>query len=196
MAGCAMLVIGLLAHVLAAKLRGGSTIAYVHHTGGFFLLTAIAALLVLPLQRFFWRGRFDITLLIVGVVQVLMGGVVVVLERRHAMDAPPPPPERVTTPPGPLPSNEAMLATLREVGADVAVNRWFFGSDPLGACAGEDYFHRVATGDSLALVIAAQLDRHVQGCAATQLTSALDSAAIAAPARVAALFPGRAAPKP
>lgn len=40
---------------------------------GFFALTLVSAAIVAALSMRFWKGRHDITLLIVGVIQALIG---------------------------------------------------------------------------------------------------------------------------
>ncbi len=64
--GVLLLAAGLFFHLLAANAEGGRAIHYRHHVLGFVLLTAAASLLVVGLGRVFWRGRHDLTVLIVG----------------------------------------------------------------------------------------------------------------------------------
>ncbi len=71
--GVVLLAIGLAGHLLAANAEGGHTIHYRHHILGFFLITVVSGILVAALSRFFWRGRHDITLLIVGALQTVSG---------------------------------------------------------------------------------------------------------------------------
>jgi hypothetical protein len=71
--GIVLLATGLLGHLLAANAEGGRAIHYRHHIFGFFLLTVMAAIVIGILGRFFWKGRHDITLLIVGAVQTILG---------------------------------------------------------------------------------------------------------------------------
>ena len=54
---------------------------YRAHVTGFFLLTLVSGAILAGLGRFFWRGRHDITLLILGALQALLG--VVVYFARH-----------------------------------------------------------------------------------------------------------------
>src|ERR1700741_2205028 len=72
-AGTALLVVGLLGHVLAAHATGGTAVDYLHHIAGFFLLSLVSALILVGAGRWFWRGRHDVTLLIVGALQALLG---------------------------------------------------------------------------------------------------------------------------
>jgi hypothetical protein len=76
--GTALLVLGLLGHVYAAHLIGGSRMAYTHHVLGFFLILAVTGAIIVAVGRRFWRSRPDVTLLTVGVVQLLLGVMVVV----------------------------------------------------------------------------------------------------------------------
>jgi hypothetical protein len=69
----ALLLVGLLGHVLAAGAMGGSRIAYIHHVAGFFIIAAVTGLLLLGLARLFWRGRHGVTLLAFAAVQALFG---------------------------------------------------------------------------------------------------------------------------
>lgn len=78
--GVVLLAAGLLGHVLAAQAIGGSQMAYTHHIGGFIFLTLVSVALVGGLSWKFWRGRHDITLLIVGAVQALLG-LIIYIER-------------------------------------------------------------------------------------------------------------------
>lgn len=80
--GVLLLCAGLLGHLLAARAIGGSFVAYRDHIAGFFLLSLVSGLIIAGLGWRFWRGRHDITLLILGVVQALIG-LVVYVERFH-----------------------------------------------------------------------------------------------------------------
>jgi hypothetical protein len=71
--GVILLVAGFLGHFLAARAIGGTYIAYRDHMFGFFALTLVSAAIVAALSMRFWKGRHDITLLIVGVIQALIG---------------------------------------------------------------------------------------------------------------------------
>jgi hypothetical protein len=71
--GVVLLVIGLSGHLLAARAIGGYYIAYRDHIAGFVGLTLITGLIVAVIGKFFWKGRPDISLLIVGVLQTLLG---------------------------------------------------------------------------------------------------------------------------
>lgn len=71
--GLALLVAGFLGHYFAARAIGGSYIAYRDHLGGFVVLTLVSALVVWGLSLRFFKGRYDIIILIVGIVQALLG---------------------------------------------------------------------------------------------------------------------------
>ena len=74
--GAILLVAGFLGHFFAARAIGGTYIAYRDHIFGFVALTLVSAAIVALLGLRFWKGRPDITLLIVGVIQTLIGIVV------------------------------------------------------------------------------------------------------------------------
>lgn len=77
-----LLVVGFLGHYFAARAQGGSYVAYRDHIGGFFLILVVTGAIIAGLGWRFWKGRHDITLLIVGVVQALFG-VAVYIGRFH-----------------------------------------------------------------------------------------------------------------
>ena len=74
--GVILLVAGFFGHFFAARAIGGTYIAFRDHMLGFFGLTLISAALVALLSMRFWKGRHDITLLIVGATQAFIGVVV------------------------------------------------------------------------------------------------------------------------
>jgi uncharacterized SAM-binding protein YcdF (DUF218 family) len=76
------LALGLLGHLLAARAMGGSRIAYLHHTAGFFIILVVTGAIIAALGWRFWRGRRDLTLLTVGAVQALLGILVYVGQLR------------------------------------------------------------------------------------------------------------------
>ena len=71
--GGALLVAGLLGHLFAARAIGGYYVAYRDHIFGFMLLTAVSGAIIAGLGWRFWKGRHDITLVILGVVQAIIG---------------------------------------------------------------------------------------------------------------------------
>jgi hypothetical protein len=74
--GVLLLVVGLLFHLLSARAIGGTHVAYRDHIFGFVLLTIIAGVILAGIGWRFWRGRHDITLLVLGAVQTIAGFVV------------------------------------------------------------------------------------------------------------------------
>ena len=71
--GVILLVAGFLGHFFAARAIGGTYIAYRDHMFGFVALTLVSAAIVALFGMRFWKGRHDITLVIVGVIQLLIG---------------------------------------------------------------------------------------------------------------------------
>jgi hypothetical protein len=71
--GVLLLAGGFLGHFLAARAIGGTYVAYRDHIAGFVFLTAVSGVIIGALGWRFWKGRHDITLLIVGAVQALIG---------------------------------------------------------------------------------------------------------------------------
>ena len=80
--GVALLAAGLFGHLFAARAIGGTFIAYRDHIGGFFILSLVSAAIIASLGHRFWRGRHDITILILGVLQALIG-LIIYIERYH-----------------------------------------------------------------------------------------------------------------
>ena len=78
--GAILLVVGFMGHYLAARAIGGSYIAYRDHIFGFFAILLVTGAIIAGLGWRFWKGRRDITLLIIGVVQALFG-IYVYIER-------------------------------------------------------------------------------------------------------------------
>ena len=74
--GAVLLLVGLVGHVLAAQAIGGTTLAYRDHLLGFVGLTLVSGGMIAALGWRFWKGRRDITLLILGAVQAVLGLVV------------------------------------------------------------------------------------------------------------------------
>ena len=71
--GVILLVVGFLGHYFAARAIGGSYIAYRDHIFGFFVVLLVTGLIIAGLGWRFWKGRRDITVFIVGLVQALLG---------------------------------------------------------------------------------------------------------------------------
>jgi RsiW-degrading membrane proteinase PrsW (M82 family) len=78
--GALLTLVGFLGHFFAARAIGGYAIAYRDHIFGFFLILVVTGAIIAVLGRFFWRGRHDITILVIGVVQALFG-IVIYLNR-------------------------------------------------------------------------------------------------------------------
>jgi hypothetical protein len=74
--GVLLLGVGLLLHLLSARAIGGSYLAYRDHIFGFVVLTLVSGAIIAGLSWRFWKGRHDITLLILGSVQTIVGIVV------------------------------------------------------------------------------------------------------------------------
>jgi hypothetical protein len=79
-----LLVLGLLGHLLAAHAMGGSRIAYTHHTLGFVIILVVTGAIIAALGRWLWRDRPQVTWLLIGAVQALLG-VVIYLMGRHVV---------------------------------------------------------------------------------------------------------------
>lgn len=80
--GVALLVLGLLGHVFAAKAIGGTHLAYRDHLLGFVVITVIAGAIIFAVGSRFWKGRYDISLLLLGAVNALLG-LLVYVQRFH-----------------------------------------------------------------------------------------------------------------
>jgi hypothetical protein len=80
--GVVLLLLGLLGHLLSARAIGGSHLAYKDHIEGFVVLTAVSGPIIAALGWRFWKGRYDITVLILGALQALLG-LAVYIERFH-----------------------------------------------------------------------------------------------------------------
>ena len=77
--GAILIVVGFLGHFFAARAIG-TYIYYRDHIFGFFLILLVTGSIIAGLGWRFWKGRKDITLLIIGVVQALFG-IYVYIER-------------------------------------------------------------------------------------------------------------------
>jgi hypothetical protein len=80
--GVLLIIIAFFCHFFAARAIGGSYVAFRDHIAGFFLILIVPGAIIAGLGWRFWKGRRDITLLIVGVVQALFG-VFVYIQRYH-----------------------------------------------------------------------------------------------------------------
>jgi hypothetical protein len=79
--GVVLIVVGFLGHFFAARAIG-SYIYYRDHIFGFFVILLVTGSIIALLGRLFWRGRRDITVLTIGVVQALFG-IVIYIYRFH-----------------------------------------------------------------------------------------------------------------
>ena len=73
--GVALLVVGFFEHFFSARAIGGYYIAYRDHIFGFFLIAVVTGVIIWLLGRWLWKRR-DITVLIVGAVQAVLGFIV------------------------------------------------------------------------------------------------------------------------
>ena len=71
--GWLLLAVGLLGHVYAAHVMGGSRIAYTHHILGFALILVVTGGIIAGAGYYFWRSRWALALLVIGAVQALIG---------------------------------------------------------------------------------------------------------------------------
>ena len=78
--GVVLTCVGFLGHFFAARAIGGYAIAYRDHILGFCLILIVTGAIIALLGRFFWRGRHDITILVIGIVQAAFG-IVIYLNR-------------------------------------------------------------------------------------------------------------------
>jgi hypothetical protein len=83
--GVILTLLGLLGHLLAARAIGGTHIAFRDHIAGFMLIALVSGAIIFGLGARFWRRRYDISLLVFGAVQALMG-LFVWVERFHVHD--------------------------------------------------------------------------------------------------------------
>ncbi len=80
--GFVLLMASLLCHLLSAQAIGGYYVAYRDHIVGFVVLSVLSGALLWGLSRWFWRGRHDITLAVLGVLQLAIG-ILVYINRFH-----------------------------------------------------------------------------------------------------------------
>ena len=79
--GVVLIVVGFLGHFFAARAIG-TYIYYRDHIFGFFLILLVTGSIIAGLGWRFWKGRKDITVLIIGVVQAAFG-IAIYLMRYH-----------------------------------------------------------------------------------------------------------------
>ena len=71
--GVLLIVVAFFCHYFAASAIGGSYIAFRDHIAGFFLILVVTGAIIAGLGWRFWKGRRDITVFIIGLVQALLG---------------------------------------------------------------------------------------------------------------------------
>src|ERR1700682_6722930 len=79
--GALLIVVGFLGHFFAARAIG-TYIYYRDHIFGFFLILLVTGSIIALVGWRFWKGRRDITVLTIGVVQALFG-IVLYIFRFH-----------------------------------------------------------------------------------------------------------------
>ncbi len=79
--GVLLIVVGFLGHFFAARAIG-TYIYYRDHIAGFFLILVVTGAIIAGLGWRFWKGRNDITLFVIGVVQAIFG-IVIYMMRYH-----------------------------------------------------------------------------------------------------------------
>lgn len=80
--GVLLIVVGFLGHFFAARAIASNPHAYKDHISGFFLILVVTGAIIAGLGWRFWKGRRDITVFIIGVVQALFG-IVIYIMRFH-----------------------------------------------------------------------------------------------------------------
>ena len=80
--GVILVAAGLLGHVLAARAIAWNPMAYPHHIFGFLVILAVTGPVIALVGWRFWKGRRDLTVLIIGLVQAAFG-LVIYLMRFH-----------------------------------------------------------------------------------------------------------------
>ena len=79
--GVLLIVVGFLGHFFAAR-AFGTYIYYRDHIAGFFLILLVTGSIIAGLGWKFWKGRNDITVFVVGLVQAIFG-IAIYLMRYH-----------------------------------------------------------------------------------------------------------------
>jgi RsiW-degrading membrane proteinase PrsW (M82 family) len=82
--GVILIVVGFFGHFFAAR-AFGTYIYYRDHIFGFFLILLVTGSIIAGLGWRFWRGRKDITVLIIGIVQAAFG-IAIYLMRYHSLE--------------------------------------------------------------------------------------------------------------
>ena len=79
--GVLLIAVGFFGHFFAAR-AFGTYIYYRDHIFGFFLILLVTGSIIAGLGWKFWKGRKDITILIIGVVQAAIG-IAIYIMRYH-----------------------------------------------------------------------------------------------------------------
>jgi hypothetical protein len=81
--GALLIVVGFFGHFFAAR-AFGTYIYYRDHIAGFFLILLVTGSIIAGLGWKFWKGRNDITVFVIGLVQAIFG-IAIYLMRYHIM---------------------------------------------------------------------------------------------------------------
>ena len=81
--GVLLIVVGFLGHFFAAR-AFDTYIYYRDHIAGFFLILVVTGAIIAGLGWRFWKGRNDITVFVIGLVQAIFG-IAIYLMRYHIM---------------------------------------------------------------------------------------------------------------
>ena len=71
--GVVLLALGLVGHLYAAHAIGGSRVAYTHHVLGFAFILLVTGGIIAAVSRQLWPSRMELTMLVIGAVQALIG---------------------------------------------------------------------------------------------------------------------------
>ena len=74
--GVVLLAIGLCGHLFAARALGGYYIAYRDHIFGFCIILVVTGAIVAALGWRYWKGRYDVMLLVIGAIQAVIGAII------------------------------------------------------------------------------------------------------------------------
>ena len=81
--GVLLIAVGFFGHFFAAR-AFGTYIYYRDHIAGFFLILLVTGSIIAGLGWKFWKGRNDITVFVIGLVQAIFG-IAIYLMRYHIM---------------------------------------------------------------------------------------------------------------
>jgi hypothetical protein len=74
--GVLLLAVGLSGHLLAARAIGGYYVAYRDHVAGFCIILVVTGAVVAALGWRYWKGRYDVMLLVIGAIQAVIGAII------------------------------------------------------------------------------------------------------------------------